>query len=149
MKGYRLFDSEKQKVVYCRDIQFNEDEVGLKGADIVHGEPNCPVDVEFSSDIDCDVDCDVGDVDCDVDCDSTNDVSKLNSSSDKVSEPRRSSRERHKPDYYSHSQKVSIVTSTNEPSSFKEAVSSQNKEKWKKAMEEEINLYKKIMSGIL
>ena len=30
VKGYGLFDPERQKVLYSCDVQFNETEVGLK-----------------------------------------------------------------------------------------------------------------------
>ena len=122
VKGYRLFDPERQKVRYSRDVRFNETEFGLK-KESSPVEPIRLVDVGSSDDTD--------DVEHDSDGGGSVDESPT------VMELRRSQRERCRPQYFSEG--VSIAAgAVDEPSTFEEAVSSANKAKWEKAVEAEM-----------
>ncbi len=113
-KGYRLFDITRQKVVHCRDVQFNEEE--KKDSNNAPNNFNTHVEVELQ---------------CDPDLTHDNhEASDVAPTEESEIEPvvRRSTRERHPPDYFRiHS---TCLTFQQDPSSFEEATTCSNKSEW-------------------
>ncbi len=121
-KGYRLFDITRQKVVHSRDVQFNEEE--KKDSNNAPNNSNTRVEVELQCDPDLTHD--------------DHEASDVAPTEESEIEPvvRRSTRERHPPDYFRmHS---TCLTFQQDPSSFEEATTCSNKSEWIKAMECEI-----------
>lgn len=123
-KGYRLFDPSKDKVIYSRDVRFNE---------------------TMKTDIDSDT-CKSTDERVIIDFSSHNEEPEESAgapSSETPSESnqiRRSIRQRRQPDYYMRER--TYLTLAQEPTSFKEAVTSPEKSKWTNAMKSEMKSLK-------
>ena len=110
-EGYRLYDPDREKVFFNRDVTFNKFEVGFKESSMV--EPLSYVELEGSVD-----DSEVGgDVDADV-------VGKV----DNQSHQRRSERVRRRPNYYSEGAFI-VADGAEEPILYQEAIASPNKSK--------------------
>lgn len=125
VKGYWLYDPDREKVFFSRDVKFNESEVGLqKESSVV--EPLSFVEVEVSAD----------DVDSDTDgVGGGADETVVQENDEEAS--RRSERVRHRPNYYAE-EAVFTAGGIEEPTSYQEAEASPDKLKWEKAMEAEM-----------
>ena len=127
VKGYRLYDPDRaEKVRYSRDVKFNEMEFGLE-KEPSQVKPTHYVELEVSSPTE--------DLQNETEISREEDVAGRS-----VEEPviRRSSRIRQRPDYYVES--VSYAKdSLDEPTTFEEALNSQQKRKWEDAMAAEMH----------
>lgn len=116
-KGYRLYDVNKMKVLYSRDVKFNEmsnnNEQGSQ--DVQDEDYKLVIDMSSKNDTEAD----------------TEEQPEI-AVQDEA--PRRSTRERRQPDFYGREQ--SHLTET--PLTLKDAIVSQDKGKWKAAMENEM-----------
>ena len=120
-KGYRLYDTERRKVIHSRDVRFNES--------VTNNDLETP-NVETNNDYRL-----VVDLEKEVDAQPQLDISPTEA---EVPEPevpvRRSTRERHPPEYYGRDE-CNLLEA---PTTFKEAESSTDKQKWKNAMDAEM-----------
>ena len=113
-KGYRLYDVTEKKILYSRDVQFNEKSRKFNSGQDVQ-EQDYKLIIDLSNDIE---------------------IETEGPDSEIQEVPlRRSTRQRSHPDYYGREQ--SHLTET--PSTFKDANASPEKKKWKIAMEKEMN----------
>ena len=135
-KGYRLYDFSRKRVIHSRDVIFNEDENGIhQENEFENCESRDVVRIDWSTDddqvIEEEQESGTGDTE-----QSESDVQQ------EVSTLRRSNRERKQPNYYGNW--VNIVNrSLQEPTTVKEAIASKDKEKWKVAMEKEMESIQK------
>ena len=129
-KEYRLYDPKREKVIYSRDVQFNEEkkenEQDSIEQDLIERETKYLIDLDFSED-----------------GDTTTDECNSGPSIDDTAEPVlwRSVREIHLPDYYA----VKVNTANEkqmDPVSTEEAVASPEQSKWLKAMKNEVQSLK-------
>ena len=119
-KGYRLYDNERGKVIHSRDVRFNESATNDQ-----HETPNVDTDdyrltVDFSDDVDAEPQSDTTPTEAEV--------------PEPEVQVRRSTRERHAPEYYGREECNLLET----PTTFKEAESSSDKSKWRSAMDAEV-----------
>lgn len=120
IKGYRLFDVERQRVIYSRDVTFNENEFGILQNDEPDETVNKFVDVELS--IDDDVSDDVADT-------------YVNEGQ---SDMRQSSRERRPPNRLG--EWVTLASDALvEPTTVSEALNGPDADQWHKAMQQEMD----------
>ena len=108
VKGYRLYDQDKQRIYYSRDVIFHEareDNVQSNGEQQVN----------------------LKEQEIEIDCHTEEEVNKR-----EINEER-PQRERRPPDRYG--EWVYVADNTCDPKTVDEAVSSNNKEKWMEAME--------------
>lgn len=120
VKGYRLYDPDRKKVFFSRDVRFNESEVGFKESDVVE-----PVELEVD---DSSHTADGADVD-------GHEVADQQDGTQLV--PRRSERVRHRPNYYAEGAHIA-ASGMEEPTSYQEAIANPNKSKWEEAMQAEM-----------
>ena len=120
-KGYRLYDVEEKKVLYSRDVKFNE------------GAKNCRHESQTVSTDDYKL---IVDLSNEAEHETAQDVADEQPIQDEI--PRRSIRQRSQPNYYGREQ--SHLTET--PTNFHDANASQDKAKWKIAMETEMKSLK-------
>ena len=125
-KAYRLYDPKREKIIYSRHVQFNEEKKEIEQdsieQDLIERETKYLIDLDFSED-----------------GDTTTEECNSGSSIDDRAEPflRRSVREIHPPDYYG----VKVNTANEkqmDPVSTDEALASPEQSKWLKAMENEM-----------
>ena len=120
-KGYRLYDVEKKKVLYSRDVKFNEGAKNCRDDSQTVSTDDYKLIVNFSSE---------------GEHETVQDVEDEQPIHDIL--PRRSIRQRIQPNYYGREQ--SHLTET--PTNFHDANASQDKVKWKVAMETEMKSLK-------
>ena len=120
VKGYRLYDPNRARVFYSRNVLFNEKRSKVK-SEPTHEENEQYVKLEI-------IDHHVDEIICD---DRKSDAPKTSA------EPRRSQRERRAPDFYGNRANVAN-SQLIEPNSVKGALASSDREKWSTAMESEM-----------
>ena len=121
-KGYRLYDIQKERIVFSCDVAFNET---VSGFETKANNTSNTTYVQFDL------------VDND-ECEEIADEDQTTSDNeDRVEEPapRRSTREHKRPDYYGVY--VNLAEVGNEPTTVSEALTGSDKEKWKSAMDAE------------
>ena len=118
-KGYRLYDDKAKKVLYSRDVQFNESAKNCRhdSHNVNKDDDDYNLIIDFSRDAEPEIVHDVED---------EQPVQSV--------QPRRSTRQTKQPDYYWREQ--SHLTET--PTNFCDANTSQDSAKWKAAMETEM-----------
>ena len=120
-KGYRLYDPNQGRVIFSRDVKFNESEKK-----------------EGTETTDCDTPVHLIKLDFSEDSETISDSENCPTEQPIVeSVPRRSERERRPPDFYGTRANVTSQY-PNEPKSIKEAISSPEKSQWEKAMKTEM-----------
>ena len=124
-KRYWLYDPKRGKVIYGRDVQFNETERVAQQQSIEH-ETKQHVELDFTSD-----------------SAATIDTSQNEAPSNEVEEPalRRSEGERQPPDYYGARVNAAHML-PKDPVTIEDALTSPDKSKWRHAMEMEVKSLK-------
>ena len=123
-KGYRLYVSSRSKVIYSRDVQFNEEGIGSSkvGQKLCTEEDKHRVKLEFNTD------------------DFSDDHLENEVATSEVTvQPvlRRSERVKRAPDFYGERANVSD-SRAREPTTLEEALENSDKEKWFEAMAKEM-----------
>ena len=122
-KAYRLYDIERQRVFFSRDVVFNESKRGFEKESVSKDSDTEYVQLECSNE----------------------DHGESSHKEDEQESPqqetpdvilRRSTRERRMPDYYGN--RVTVADTSGDPKSWKEAMTSTDKDKWVVAMEKEM-----------
>ena len=125
MKGYRLFDTVRQKIIFSRDVVFNEQEF-CSGSQFPEEDTNHRVELEFSND------------EPSVELQDMQPVESVCEERTSPQVVRRSSRPKHRPDYYGYEANLA-QGQMQEPQTVKAALSTPEKAKWLKVMEREMN----------
>ena len=122
-KGYRLYDAIEGKIIYSRDVQFNEtvEECPQNTEDTAKSDYQ--LTVEFSEGSEIEMDHDV------TQPEQVKESSPL--------EPRRSTRTRRQPNYYGQ-ESSNVCEVPQSPVSYREATTGPDKRKWETAMETEM-----------
>ena len=118
-KGYRLYEPKRAKVFYSRDVVFNESS---------RHEVERELDNQEESHVELDYE----------DGEDNEDVTIENEVPVQDQVPRRSTRERRRPEYYVERASSATSNSWNEPANLQEALASDDKEKWKEATVKEM-----------
>jgi len=116
-KGYRLFDINRNRVIFSRDVLFNENDYYTENKSVSRNETN-KFEIDFSL------------TDSDDDSKSQEEVPVTST------QIRRSVRERRAPDRYG--EWTTVANSTSEPTSVAEAMESKESFHWQAAMEKEM-----------
>ena len=128
-KGYRLFDTVRQKIIFSRDVVFNEQEY-CSGSQVPEGDAGHHVELELSSD---------------EPPEEVQDTQPAESGNEQHTSPqviRRSSRTKYRPNFYGYGANFT-QSQTQEPQSVEAALSTPEKAKWLEAMEKEMNSLEK------
>lgn len=116
VKGYRLYDQNRSRVIYSRDVKFDENCIGYEAVSIEEDGPKKrEMTVPFYNETD---DVESGRVEADAGL-------------------RRSSRERRQTEFYGQRANVADEPQ-HEPSNYDEAMKGEDRSKWEQAMEKEI-----------
>ena len=127
-KGYRLYDVKDRKIIYSRDVQFNENSKNLEQDPHNSNDYKLTVDFPSNSVTPTDDDCE----------------DQPPNHAEPPQPPRRTTRPRKEPDYYAKQQ--SHLTET--PATFGDANVSRDKAKWRAAMDTEMKSLEQNMCGI-
>ena len=127
-KGYRLYDATREKVIYSRDVVFNESS-SMPGIQKEQKEANKYVELEIEEEPVTEESA--------IPNSEEIDQSEESEAQAPVIPLRRSSRIRHKPDWYGHNHGM-IASDEQDPSTVEEALSTPDKSKWIDAMEREM-----------
>ena len=124
-KGYRLYDSSRSKVIYSRDVQFNEESMNSERRSMLCTKEDKHVELELNSE------------------DSSDDLFEkevTNSDAAVQSVLRRSERTKRTPEFYGERVNVSDSRAGKPatPNTLEEVLVSSDKEKWLEAMAKEI-----------
>ena len=116
-KGYRLYDPKRLRIIFSRDVLFNESRVGIEKECNTDDEKRC---IEFD------------------DVDEEEEVEESAETEPAETEPvvRRSGRQSRPPNFYGE---WASVASKTEPATVTEALNGPDKSKWTNAMEKEMN----------
>ena len=122
-KGYRLYDAIEGKIIYSRDVQFNEkvEECPQNTEDTAKSDYQLTVEFSEGSEIEMDHD--------------VTQSEQVKESS--LLEPRRSTRTRRQPNYYGQ-ESSNVCEVPQSPVSYREATTGPDKRKWETAMETEM-----------
>jgi hypothetical protein len=123
VKGYRLFDVYKKKVILSRDVIFNESETGY-ACDIRNDTQSECVEIIWEN---------ISEQESD-DADSLVDVADNSSNTER----RYPARERKVPDFFGN--RVAVADDVTEPSTVSEALNDIDSVKWKLAMQNEMEI---------
>ena len=144
VKGYRLYDPQRCRVLFSRDVIFDETKVGIEEQEqeskFDDSETSNSRTVEITSTNDSNQD------EIPINEMTTNDevqedtIEEMNE--EETQELRRSNRSRQPPDYYGVWVNA-VEDQIGEPTTYEEAVSSKDGDKWKRAMEEEMDSIKR------
>jgi acyl-CoA thioesterase len=132
-KVYQLYDVQNERIVFSRDVTFNEVAPGFEAKDHM---TYVQIDLIDSDDCEEIVNENIQHTD--------NEVQHTSDIEDEVEEPtpRRSTRERKRPDYYGVY--INLAEVGNKPTTVAEELTGPDKDKWKSAMEAE---YQSLMSN--
>ena len=122
-KGYRLYDRAASQVLFSRNVRFDEHETPELTPEVEAGGEPAPAQKVL-----------------DLDLDEGSETDQEDKEIPTLAQPRRSGRERRPVDYYGR-ERVNL-TIHRAPSSFKEARSSPEKDKWNQAMDGEMESLK-------
>ena len=121
-KAYRLYDVERKRVIFSREVVFDETKNGIEKESVSKDSDTECVHLESSSDDD----------------HTESSEEEPQSPQEEVSEPvrRQSAREKRRPDFYGY--RVTVADTSGDPTSIKEALTSPDKAHWTNAMEKEM-----------
>ena len=120
-KAYRVYDKERKKIIISRDIVFNESQRSLVEKEQNASSLDSSVELPYTSDV-------------------NNNVDEANI--DENLQVRRSLRNRREPERYGDWTYVACNDKSDEPSNFNDAIKSDDCDKWKVAMQNEIDSIK-------
>ena len=132
-KGYRLYNTQKMKIVYSRDVVFNEMESMSWSEKESDGHPLVRIELV---DTDQETDNDQKVQNESTSDESSQDESNRDSNTESRVTERRSTRERRRPDYYGVY--VNLVSQVSEPNTVNEALKGTDSQKWIEAMKTEM-----------
>ena len=130
-KAYRLYDIERKKVFFSRDVVFNENVNGIEKESVSNDSDTRFVQIKCSDEED-----HTESFNEEEEQESLQEEQESLQEEDSDTGLRRSSRERRKPDYYGV--RVTVADTSGDPTSLKEALASSDKTKWVNAMEKEM-----------
>ena len=138
-KGYRLYDPNRERIIHCRDVTFNEADTSIEKEFKLHEEHgirtgDSRVMIDWT---DQEPETTTENIEGD-----TDEVTHSRGGESTDTGPRRSSRERRQAEFYGEWVN-SAVCDTPEPTTVKEALSGADKEKWKAAMDRQLQSIEK------